>query len=193
MLGDIETTISKNKEEIPSCLEYIINSASKKGSHLVSKVKTSCENVWSEQVYNGACSTYLLEKAKGIIQRENPYHGAMEIAKIIDLSGSVLNLSGYATLRRGMEADGTGKIDRMGGWLCSPYQVRKAMNMVEAHARGVIPFEVVNVEGIDGFKFEYEQLLLYLLKLFKLEDAAMMKGWKRIKHFCIEWMRLDIL
>jgi hypothetical protein len=175
MLGDIETTISKNKEEIPSCLEYIINSASKKGSHLVSKVKTSCENVWSEQVYNGACSTYLLEKAKGIIQRENPYHGAMEIAKIIDLSGSVLNLSGYATLRRGMEADGTGKIDRMGGWLCSPYQVRKAMNMVEAHARGVIPFEVVNVEGIDGFKFEYEQLLLYLLKLFKLEDAAMMK------------------
>jgi hypothetical protein len=164
--------LPKNNEEIPYCLEYIVDCASKKGSHLPSRVKTLCESVWSEQVYNGKCSTYLLDKAKGIIQRENPYRRAIEIANVIDLSGSVLNLSGYDNLRRGMEAEENGKIDRMGGWLCSTYQLRKLMKMVEEHAKGVIPFKVVNIDGIHGFKFEYERLLLYLLKLFKLEDAA---------------------
>jgi hypothetical protein len=60
----------------------------------------------------------------------------------------------------------------MGGWLTSKYQVQKAMTTVEEHAKGVIPFEVINMNRIDGFKFEYEPLLLYLLKLFKLEDAG---------------------
>jgi hypothetical protein len=36
----------------------------------------------------------------------------MQIAKIIDLSGSVLNLSGYDTLHKGMEADTDGKIEK---------------------------------------------------------------------------------
>jgi hypothetical protein len=62
-----------------------------------------CETVLSSEGYNGDCSTYLLEKAKGVIQRENPYCHAIETAEVIDLSGSVLNLSGYDTLCRGME------------------------------------------------------------------------------------------
>jgi hypothetical protein len=144
----------------------------KKGTHLPSRVKTLCETVWSTSVYNGDCSTYLLDKAKGIIERENPFSPGIEIAKIIDLSGSVLNLSGYGTLRLGMEADEDGKIKQNGGWLVSKYKVSQAMTTVEEHAKGVIPFDVVDVDKIDGFKFDYEPLLLYLLKLFKLEDAA---------------------
>jgi hypothetical protein len=93
-------------------------------------------------VFGGECKTYLLDKAKGIIQRENPYRHAIETAKVIELSGSLLNLSGYNTLCRGMEADEHGKIDRMSGWLCSTYQLKKAMKNVEEHAKGVIPFEV---------------------------------------------------
>jgi hypothetical protein len=164
--------IPHSVDEVPYCLEYVVDCASKKGAHLPSRVKTLCETIWSGEVYNGECSTYLLDKAKGIIQRENPYRCAIETAKLIDLSGSVLNLSGYDTLRRGMEADEHGKIKRMGGWLASKYQVMKAMTSVETHAKDVIPFDVVDVDGIDGFKFQYEPLLLYLLKLFQLEDAA---------------------
>jgi hypothetical protein len=164
--------VPQNVDEIPHCIEYMVDCASTKGSHLNSRVKTLCESVWSDEVYFGECSTYLLDKAKGFIQRENPYRRAIEIAKVIDLSGSVLNLSGYDTLRRGIEADENGKIKRMGGWLTSTYMVKKAMKKVEEHAKGVIPFDVVDVDGIDGFKFDYEALLLYLIKLFKLEDAA---------------------
>jgi hypothetical protein len=165
--------LQKNAKKIPYCIEYLDDCTSTKGSHLPSRVKTLCENVWSSEVYNGECSTYLLDKAKGIIQRENPYQRAIKIAKVIDLSGSVLNLSGYDTLRRGMEEKNKdGNIERMGGWLTSKYQVRKAMSIVEEDAKGIIPFDVVDVEGIDGFKFDYEPLLLYIIKLYKLEDAA---------------------
>jgi hypothetical protein len=150
----------------------MIDCASIKGAHLQSRVKTLCENVWSEEVYNGECSTYLLDKAKGIIQRENPYHCAIKIGKVIDLSVSVLNLSGFDSLRRGMKADENHKINRMGGWLCSTYQLKKAMKKVKEHAKGVIPFKIVDVDGIDGLKFDFEPLLLYVLKLFKLEDAV---------------------
>jgi hypothetical protein len=62
---------------------------------------------------------------------------------------------------------------KMGGWLTSKYRVKKAMTCAEEHAKGVIPFEVVDVDGIsNGFKFAYKPLLLYILKLFKLEDVA---------------------
>jgi hypothetical protein len=37
----------------------------------------------------------------------------MQIAKNIDLSGSVINLSGYDALRKGMEADAAGKMKEM--------------------------------------------------------------------------------
>jgi hypothetical protein len=164
--------VPQNVTEIPFCLEYITDCASNKGAHLPSRVKLLCESVWSDSVYNGQCSTYLLDKATGVIQSENPYHRAIEIAKVIDLSGSILNLSGYDTLRRGMEADENGRIKRMGGLLTSKYQVKKAMKNVEQHAQEVIPFDVVDVDGIDGFKFNYEPLLMYLLQLFQLEDAA---------------------
>jgi hypothetical protein len=60
----------------------------------------------------------------------------------------------------------------MGGWLTSKYQARRAMMTVEEHAKGVIPFDIVDVNMINGFKFNYEPLMLYLLNLFKLEDAA---------------------
>jgi hypothetical protein len=166
--------IPQKVDELLYCFEYIIDCAANKGAHLPSRVKTLCETIWStERVYNGEWSTCLLDKAKGILQHENPNHCVIETAKVIDLSGSVLNLSGYSTLCRGREADGNDKIECMGGWLMPKYPVQKAMTTVKEHAKGVIPFEVVDTDWIDGFKFEYELLLLYLLTTsFKLQDAA---------------------
>jgi hypothetical protein len=54
----------------------------------------------------------------------------------------------------------------MGGWLTSKYQSMKAVTAVKEHAKEEV------IPGIGGFKFDYEPLLLYLLKLFKLQDAA---------------------
>jgi hypothetical protein len=62
-----------------------------------------CENVWSSEVYNGDCSTYLLDKAKGIIRCENPYCRTINMAKIID------HLSGSVFLRHGLEANEEGQ------------------------------------------------------------------------------------
>jgi hypothetical protein len=46
------------------------------------------------------------------------------------------------------------------------------MKIVEEHASGVIPYEFDDVDGIHGFQFDYERVLLYLLESFKLKDAA---------------------
>jgi hypothetical protein len=46
------------------------------------------------------------------------------------------------------------------------------MLIVEEDTKGVIPFDVVEVDGIEGFKFDYELLRLYIIRLDKLEDAA---------------------
>jgi hypothetical protein len=66
-------------------------------------------------VANGPSST---EPCPRPIQCENPYCHV-----IIDLSGSLLNLSGYDALRKGMEGDNDGKVERNGGWLASKYHV----------------------------------------------------------------------
>ncbi len=50
--------------------------------------------------------------------------------------------------------------------------MKKAMKIDEEDAKGVIPYDVVHVDGIDGFKFDYEPLLLYLLNIFQLEEPA---------------------
>ncbi len=111
-----------------------------KGTHLKTKVNIICESVLSD-VYDGQCLSYLVSRTTDPdVQRKNPYQRAMQIAKIIDLSGSVINLSGYDALRKGMEADAAGKIERNGGWLVSKYHVMQAMTKVEIAAEEVIPF-----------------------------------------------------
>jgi hypothetical protein len=73
------------------------------------------------------------------MKSNNPYRCAIQIAKTIDLSGSLLNISGYAALQRGVEADGE-KIERKGGWLTLEYHLKKAMRSVEDAADAVILF-----------------------------------------------------
>jgi hypothetical protein len=86
-------------------------------------------------LFDGKCQTYLLDKAKGLVQRENPYCRAMTIAKVIDLGGSVLNLSGYDQLRKGVEGNTERYIARTGGWVASKWFVMKVMTAVETAGR----------------------------------------------------------
>jgi hypothetical protein len=98
------------------------------------------------------------------MKSNNPYRSAIQIAKTIDLSGSLLNILGYAALQRGIEADGDDKIERNGGWLCSEYHLKKAMKPMVASE---------NDAGINGVQFEdYGKMLAYLLCLYGLDAVA---------------------
>jgi hypothetical protein len=101
----------------------------------------------------------------------------MLVAKIVDLSGSLLNLSGYHALQKQIEGDEEGKIERNSGWLASKYHVMKLMKAVEAAAQINIPFSPIGPvaakdgeNGIDGIVFDFGKLLGFLLKLYKLDE-----------------------
>jgi hypothetical protein len=101
----------------------------------------------------------------------------MQVAKKIDLSGSLLNLSGYHALRKGIEGDEEGKIERNGGWLASKYHVMKSMKAVEVIAQINIPFSPIEAvaakdgeNGIDSIVFDFGKILGFLLKLYQLDE-----------------------
>jgi hypothetical protein len=105
--------------------------------------------------------------------KKNPYHCAIEITNIINLSGNLIKLSGYDALRKGMEGDANGKVHRNGGWLASKYHMIKCMKSVETAAQVNLPMKPLNLaDNIDDVQFEYGKLLAYLLKLSKLDDVV---------------------
>jgi hypothetical protein len=160
-------------DDIAGTIEQIVNCTAKKGTHLKTKVRIICESVLG-QCFDGACRAYLMDRTLRPIQCENPYRRAIQIAKIIDLSGSLLNLSGYNALRKGMEGDDEGKVERNGGWLASKYHVMKSMTAVETAAREHIPFTTVAPgDGVDGVEFDLPKMLAYLLRLYKLDVVAL--------------------
>jgi hypothetical protein len=167
--------LPESLDHLAASVEQLVTCTTKKGSHLNTKVRIICDMMLTT-LFDGKCRTYLLHKAKGLVQRENPYRRAMIIAKVIDLGGSVLNLSGYDQLRKGVEGDAQGSIVRKGGWLASKYYVMKAMTAVETAAQHVIPFTNLGADnledGIDGICFDYAPFLAYVLKLFKLDEVA---------------------
>jgi hypothetical protein len=168
--------VPETLDHLAAAIERLVTCTSKSGCHLNTKVKVVCELMLST-IFDGKCKTYLLHRAIGPVKRKNPYRSAMQIAKVIDLNGSVLNLSGYDALRKGVEGrELDGYIERNGGWLTSKYFVMKAMSAVETAADAVIPFHSMEAaeleDGIDGIVFEYPQMLAYLLKLFRLDVVA---------------------
>jgi hypothetical protein len=168
-------TVPETLEDLARSVEQLVHCTTSKRSHLSTKVKVICESILSS-VFDGKCRAYLIDRASGLVKSKNPYRSAMQIAKVIDLSGSLLNLSGYKALRKGVEGDDDGKIERNGGWLTSPYHIMKAMKQVEAAADAVIPFVPTiaseNDNGIDGVQFDYGKLLAYILRLYGLHDVA---------------------
>jgi hypothetical protein len=165
--------IPESIDDLASAIESIVNCTTKKGTHLKTKIKLICESVLTT-VFDGKCLSYLVDRTFRRVQGENPYRHAIEIAKIIDLSGSLINLSGYDTLRKGIEGDAAGKVERNGGWLSSKYHVMKCMKAVETAAQKAIPLKhpLELPANVDGVQFEYAPLLAYLLKLYKLDDVA---------------------
>jgi hypothetical protein len=150
-------------DDLAACIKQIVNCRTKKGTHLATKVKIIYESVLTS-VFHGCCLSYLLGWTLRPIQGKNPHRRAIKIAKIINLSGSLINLSGYNALRKGMEGDASGKVERNGEWLASRYHVMKCMKAVETAAQVDIPLKpLILTDGIDDVQFEYDKLLASLL------------------------------
>ena len=88
--------VPETLDDLAKTVEQLVHCTMNKRSHLSTKVKVICESVLSS-VFEGKCHAYLTHKASGIVKRVIPYCSAIQIAKVIDLSGSLINLSGYDT------------------------------------------------------------------------------------------------
>jgi hypothetical protein len=51
-------------------------------------------NMVCEKAYRGLCGDYLSSSYYVEIQATNPYHNAMEVARVMDLGSDQLNISG---------------------------------------------------------------------------------------------------
>jgi hypothetical protein len=102
-----------------------------------------------------ALADALRQKIDKDTRDKNPLKDAAEVAKVMDLTGAILNHSGLDVLRNivkeGTGIDGEPGATEIGGkWLTSKRQVTGVMKRVELAAEDVCPFEVSFEEGIDA-------------------------------------------
>jgi hypothetical protein len=147
-----------------ACKAIDPNKRSKSRTNVVS------EAVWN--IFNGACQEQFIEWSREKIRLSNPYCQPQEIAKVMDMDPGALNLTGYNSLRQGMEEKGqNGKIKRGGGILCPEKAIRDAMYAIEDAASEVIPFKMLDGD-VDGWEADYGKWLIYVLDLYQLLEVA---------------------
>jgi hypothetical protein len=93
--------VPESINDLAASIKQIINCTTKKATHLATKVKIFCVSFLTS-VFDGHYLSYLLGRTLRPIQGKNPYRHAIEIAKIIDLSGSLVNLGGYDASCKGI-------------------------------------------------------------------------------------------
>ena len=82
----------------------------------------------------------------------------------MDLSGGDLNQSSINVLQK---VEGMGKYGR-DGYMCSTDTI-KIQKLVHDEIKKIYPYIVIEEDGIDGVKFNYNKLLDFILKMFKLD------------------------
>ena len=72
--------------------------------------------------------------------------------------------------------EGLGKYGQ-GGYMCSINQIKTVQNEIHTIMMTKCPYTVLNKDdGIDGFVFDFATLTDFILKMFKLDKIARMKG-----------------
>jgi hypothetical protein len=127
-------------------------------------------NVVCEKAHGRLCRDYLSSGYCAEIQATNPYHNAMEVAKVMDLRSGQLNISGFELLGKGIEGDKNSRVK--GGWLTTKFYLQQANSKVHAATQHVIPFQEIPATNLDGFSFNYSKILIFLLKIFQLDDIV---------------------
>jgi hypothetical protein len=155
------------------------------------------EDLWSYLEHDDACRPYLLQKCRDTLLPFNPFLNPVELAKLMDLNGAVLNISGLHLLRAVKVEVGVTEEEGT-DWITSSYQIKKAMRHLELQADDILPFRQLDdfsvsesdwhywdpeaatrygttEEGIiyDGFEFDFLKKIEFILRLYKLSDIAM--------------------
>jgi hypothetical protein len=96
---------------LANSVEHLVyfTTVGRKGSHLAMKVKVICELLLTT-IFDGKHCSYLLHASP--VKRKNPYCSAMQIARAVASSGSILHLSDYNALGKGVKGGEDGKISR---------------------------------------------------------------------------------
>jgi hypothetical protein len=183
--GIFATYIQKVKERFP------------KGTWQSTIYREIVDELWSYLEDDDTCRPYILQKCRETLLPFNPFLNPVELAKLMDLNGAVLNLGGLHLLRA-VKVE-VGQTEEGGStWITSSYQIKKAMAHLEMKADVVLPFRQLDDFSVseadwhywdpqaatryesdelgtiyDGFEFDFLKKILFILRLYKLDTIAL--------------------
>jgi hypothetical protein len=200
LIFDLKTEMSVPESTSDGIFDSYIKEVKKcfpKGTWQSTIYREIVDEHWSYLEDSDNCRPYLLQKCHETLLPFNPFLNPVELAKLMDLNGAVLNLGGLHLLRavkvevRQTEEGGS-------TWITSSYQIKKAMKHLEMKADGILPFRQLDdcsmseadwhywdpqaatryesdepVIIYDGFEFNFLKKILLILKLYKLDKIAM--------------------
>ena len=141
------------------------------GTHQKTKNRAIVEVLWNK-LMKDKFRPFVVQRAREAILPRSPLLNACEVAKLMDVSGSVINLKAVHLLRQ-METDGDCAPEKSSDWITSTYKVKDAMYHLEEKGQGIIPFKTTDESGFDGAVFDYKKMFLFLVRYYKLEEAAL--------------------
>jgi hypothetical protein len=113
----------------------------------------------------------LVKRVKAILRQTvfTPFN----IARLMDLTGGVLNLSGYALLRN---LETGAKKYFHGSLLPSVADIQRVFASVERLGDVRAPFKMLSLPSGEAIKFDYEKVLREVIKAYGLETVAQTRG-----------------
>ena len=144
----------------------------KPGIHAKTKSRHVFSELCNDNFLNGTFDEFCKKQYEDVIKKNCPYNKGHKVCREMDLSGGVLNQSSINVLRK---VEGMGKYGR-DGYMCSTNTIKKIQKLVHDEMKKICPYVVIDADGIDGIKFNYDKLLDFILKIFKLDQIATEKG-----------------
>ena len=145
----------------------------KANTHSKTKASHIFNELWSSDFLKGSLEQITRKKYTEMIRKENPYNQPDRVCKVMDLSGGVVNLSCINVLR---QAENLEKYSR-DGYMVSTNAIQKIQDEVHKVMDSKVPYKLTrDLEGVDGVEFDEEELLSFLLVMFKLDGIAREEG-----------------
>ena len=152
--------------------------------------KVLADLVYAES-FERECGHHIRQLLTDELKKSSPYRDAMTVAEVLDAGSGQLNLSGLDMLTKGVEGDANGKVQYGGGYFTTRYYILQAQAKVNAAAQLEIPFKPIESAELDGVEFEFQELLIFILKLFGLYEIAKDPTQARVQ-ICITLDGADI-
>ena len=119
----------------------------------------------------GVAEDELVKQSKQILRETvySPFH----IARLMDLTGGVLNLSCIDLLQK---LETKGKKYYRGSLIPSTSAIKKIFALVEKLGDVRVPYSMLQFGSGEGIRFDFEKMIIELARGFKLTKAAVMRA-----------------